>query len=789
MSDDDKNNSQSELKNTKGQVDTESNSKVPARPTISDLTKDNVKSATFSYDRVILPLPNRPTAQSDLRTLTIEVPTRYQNNEVIRSIIDYLNSSSFKNRKASDTYYHRVHEFLKDLFQELLPQNRNTTATLGFDYLSLLKRRERSEKVIYAKFMYGHALFSNILSPGVPQELALTIDVQRDLAAVQHNWPYLTEPPKKPKPSIADEFDLDYSNKQYIESIRRFGIHYLKTWREIRTSFKHKMPNEYNFLLRLYKDPEQRKLLEESFSGSSAARNSDTNRSIYKRFLKIYLAAALKLDSDELLELVFFCSVVRNNKGHNYHSENAFNPFADCFNESRDAYTPLCTKEFMINTLERYFRRDKEVKASACYPYTGSDKYKKRAFVLGTFPPISILIFPSSFVERLVFGWILASERHQLSNLTKATLRSIQITDKLLRVETFKGRSKKTEGATYKKTHPLYQTIKNYYEDTVNAYVEGWLSSSDSFLDSKLLPNFQTMNVPFFRGAPKGVLLAPFSVTNSLSSNMLKNIEGNYAHPILDAIRYWYNHNSIYASASGGSTKATRPKGAQRKSISIGHVAQSAVYAELGSVKEHVRLSDNMSVNFAEELDKDRAFKVKEKHHSIGTRLNIYSDRSTDKVKIENEYIFASLVGEEMLKTAASIAEYKYNHTSVITLDEAKKICGIMVPDHIELSAEELIEQAGIQDFLVDVTGLIQDKAETYIIQSPIAAALITAYIEHIDNNLDDLFCSNEALGRSILAQRMFLQMLLNSAFDPKLIREANEQYGHYQFPFPSLNL
>lgn len=132
MSDDDKNNSQSELKNTKGQVDTESNSKVPARPTISDLTKDNVKSATFSYDRVILPLPNRPTAQSDLRTLTIEVPTRYQNNEVIRSIIDYLNSSSFKNRKASDTYYHRVHEFLKDLFQELLPQNRNTTATLGF---------------------------------------------------------------------------------------------------------------------------------------------------------------------------------------------------------------------------------------------------------------------------------------------------------------------------------------------------------------------------------------------------------------------------------------------------------------------------------------------------------------------------------------------------------------------------------------------------------------------------------------------------------------------------------
>ena len=97
--------------------------------------------------------------------------------------------------------------------------------------------------------------------------------------------------------------------------------------------------------------------------------------------------------------------------------------------------------------------------------------------------------------------------------------------------------------------------------------------------------------------------------------------------------------------------------------------------------------------------------------------------------------------------------------------------------------ANLLLEQAKLQDYVVDEIGIATRYGQSIILKTPLTAALIQAKIEYIDSNIDFLLASNKARADKATVHRIYLKLILDEFFSKNEIQDAYTLYGDIEFP------
>jgi hypothetical protein len=176
--------------------------------------------------------------------------------------------------------------------------------------------------------------------------------------------------------------------------------------------------------------------------------------------------------------------------------------------------------------------------------------------------------------------------------------------------------------------------------------------------------------------------------------------------------------------------------------------------------------------------------------HSKKTHTNTYVNRndSTNKIKAKAE-TFGQDVGDEMIRLATNLSRYREN-IEVVAIDKVEEVIGFKPTESMDATTMEGFDLflEAIGQNVADIGSLAEVNvgSTTYIIQSPITAALMMAYVNHIDTHIDELARDSEARHRAAIAHKMYLNHLLDK-FPEKMKREAKKINQEYSFPFASL--
>ena len=93
-----------------------------------------------------------------------------------------------------------------------------------------------------------------------------------------------------------------------------------------------------------------------------------------------------------------------------------------------------------------------------------------------------------------------------------------------------------------------------------------------------------------------------------------------------------------------------------------------------------------------------------------------------------------------------------------------------------------------MQEFIIDDLGFIADsEGKTIVIRHPITIALMKAKINAIDEQVEALEYSNPKRLMRVLAQRIYLAMLLDRKFTESEIKESEVLYKDVVFPMSDI--
>lgn len=752
--------------------------------TLSEIAKntDTVLAPTFTKSRIVL---------GD--GFEIDVPDRLQNLPLISAIVKYYNSPWIAQQDFTKGTKIKKIKSLDLLFNKALKDFDYIPDTLPIRWLDSIKSvtdsRSESRTINFGISTALRDIFESRITG-----LKFTDEEYKAVGFFNGIWtniPWVA--PDKTK-SLEDLTPLEYSNSELISGLRYFCSNHIKQWVDIIECF-----NSSSKLSSLKKC-----VLEDlkSFGVSSIYHKecreyANKSKKTYleeikphegKPTYKIWLELLKVCHSDLLVDMIFQC-IVRRNKGIDE---------TVSFNEETKVVKitnlELDKRKFCIKVLER-----------------------KSNYKLPVLPPITSLLSPSIDMQ-LCIAWLLASDRHQTSNLVRMRTNSLQKFENsistILKVESYKGRHKKVAGKsinlslpedekageTYKRNHPIYKAIDQYLELVKIAYKTNALVSNPELENQLLLPFIPNTN------EGKAIRLPRYSTSSITSFSWALRInderilsliacltEGtdtyealinSPAKPFVDFFKYILEKNQNEPTINN----KYKPKGI---AISPNFIGQSAILAVDNEAYDITR-SNNMEIAHYHDDVMSETIDAQSRHHTLETEKNVYIDRSGDRIKLENESRFALLVGEEMVNAAMEVTFERYKNTDLkISYGEAAIAMGMPL-DQVNYDTYDLndfLNSSEAMDYTLDKTGIVSnEEGKTVVVKTPIVAALIQGYIKHIDNSLERLIASNEKRIFSVITHRMFLQQIINN-FDEKTKRLADELYGDAQFTFPEITV
>ncbi len=618
---------------------------------------------------------------------------------------------------------------------------------------------------------------------------------RKSLSEMLTSTPIFVAPPSKARESLSEiHSNYQYTNQQYIDSIRAFCFKHMEMCMNLRSSFKNDAPDLYQEIKNLILKNNSAHFEKKSYFSIHFKHKKKTKHDalVFRRILGAITEASLKLDDPFLMETLFLSIAFKNPnmsfliKQHN----------------DRWVLNKHVTHSYMRSVLSRYIDNNGLIKTQArCLKkrYIGQqdgapEEHKLRPRIpMGTLSSISplSLFMPYGLSELDALIGFLASERASSDSIKYFSLKDVcfvnshgEAVDSLATdatgvfVRLYKNRAKKKEQTEiYKRGSTLFSYLKSMVVEYDLAVSEGLISSHHTTkpLDHFFHNDFSILTGSFFNFGVSNrygaSYLQPTVIDGSHYSNLL--VEHTY-QPLLTVIRSFSLcrlDTKKYDTACGA--------------MSLSSIRQSRIYYAEAKDLQNYSLSDDFNLLYSEEIYKEMEIEASQQQHLVSTRLNTYYSRSRDKVVTDIKSKFAAQVGDEMLKIAEEIVGFKADSITLLNLNEAKALCGLSDIEE-KPSAEEILAHADTINALVTDTGFIQANGTTYIIKSPLHACLMQKKIDHIDNEIEQLMANNDRLVPNAIAQRILLSiMLLN--FDKSVLAEGLKKYAVHNFQFPSL--
>lgn len=757
-----------------------------SEPVISDYISARVIPAGFPSDERFFVISDRHG-----NTKKVDIPEALRKEPVITGLRKYFSSFAYTSKQYDSYYMRRIDERMSVML-DLMNQAGGVKVGFWMDLLSLMKKEYRH---IALTGWYLQATIKATMTAAANVEVfkagIITRAERSALIHLRKLAPDVARPPSKKKKSLEQQFEIDTSARQMQKSVRTWASSFVLEWAWIRDQFKDYAPDVYDRALKAHLSKsicftKMHGCPDYPHATPVALDNykvGDRGNDAFE-YTSTVLMFAQHLKHPLLTDYVFYMHV---------HGKKSSGDWTTFFNSENTLDFNVRKKEQDISDYLAGWIDENGIPLARrqTAPWNGEfvnrkdgGKTRKTKHIfresIGKIPAPFSVMFPTK-EEQIACSWLLASDdsqRQQRSNIINATVGDMsELSYKgvnHIAPRFYKGRSNKFGGAPIPMTKSLiFHALTVYRDSIIDCYEKGVFKTEGRHISEcplfPLLFHSESQDRRPLGEYQQRKLYAHFSRT-SLSTQYMRD-----------------KHLDKHGAGTGFQEAMARmAETASKKSkISVTAIAETSLQAFEESRYGEITHSQNMNIppNLEDGLDLEREAEVR--NQSPETQNSTYRHRTTNRILLKQQSNFAKMVGDEMVRMAGLIAENKILSTTPLTVAEAYKTLGMVHRNQSEDEVEPLYEQAAALDYLVEATGLLSNGHDIYIIKTALTAALIQAFIRHIDSTLETLALSNKQHAINAMAHRMFLKAVLDMHFDQVLIRQGEERYGDVEFPFP----
>jgi hypothetical protein len=773
---------------------------------------ENVKNVQFATDRIVWKF-GEPTI----------FPNHLLTDVFACALIKFFNSPYFmkcvSHRSLINSYRNSVLVYLETMAVNKLKETPIDRIYLLID--AFLKKKGVSPGVEYMTYINIRSPALRLSNTGatskskkhLPLLLSIEFTKEERLALIQS----AKNAPNKKKPESGDRVNIDYVSdiieqlglsfpdaSNFMMSMRAFCVFYITECCAIRDAIYEKFDSEIAGHIGRYEPGvvahmSNPKLSGKKISGGAALFNP-----------QVCFDIAKSIDNPLLTER-FVSEYMAVNTAKTTKSEAA----KTIWDWSEKQSTSSKYDWFSVID-QQYSNTSKGKKRKLCYPHhfsvnaLGKSAYANttqefRGVLHNVFPTKEILGI--SKAEEICLAWLLASDRHQPSNLQWMTVGDITVTDNsistIVDVDSFKRRASRTSGRdydelvessqgfnadvgeTYKKNQSIFKAITCYREQVIHSHSYGMSEpdkqdgENDLWLFDGIRANstskhgcLQTRNFKLFKGNDSNFGITLCAIKGTVSNKYVLE-KCPQAAFFLENLSKVVDGNPI------------NKHGDDVKSLSIHLIAKAAVnlkaacrysFLEITPKKNSsIEVDDRESV-LATERDAALDFHTPKTRTQYVDKLPDYFTESVD---------FGARVGDEFVRMAKELSFSQANVSEVMSLADIRKRLGIQTTAEAEIEQiNELFSKLDSEGAIFDDLGIIKENNnKNIILRHPIVIAKIKNEIRTINNQLDRLAYSNsERLNKAVI-RFMYLNMVLREKFTPSEIKESDDLYGDVEFP------
>lgn len=776
-----------------------------------------VKNVQFATDRIVWKT-GEPTI----------FPNYLLTDSFACALIKYFNSPYFM-KVVNDHNYINIYRNSVLLYLETIASNKLKETPVDSIYLQIeaYLKKKAEDKGMSPQVEFG--LYSAIRSPalrlstvGASSKNQNYLSLLRSIGFTEDERIALVQSaknaPKKKKTEYGDRININYASDiieqlglsfpdayNFMMSMRAFCAFYITEWGAIRDAIYEKFSSEIGRHIERY-DPIQGTHM----SRASLLGKKTSGADLFNH--QVCFDIAKGIDHPFLTEK-FVTEYMAVNTGKNTKSEAA----KTIWDWSAKQSTSREYDWFSVID-QQYSSTAKNKKRKLCSTQHGAIKslgtsayanttQEFRGRLHNVFPTKEILGI--SKAEGICLAWILASDRHQPSNLQWMTLGDITVTNNsistIVDVDSFKRRASLTSGRdydqlvessqgfngdageTYKKNQSIFQAITCYRDQVIRSHSLGMSESdkqgseNDLWVFDGIRPNdHSTTNhgalkgryFKFFRGNE-----ANFGITLCAIKGTLSN---KYVLEMCPQAAFFLENLSKVVDGTPGSADGTGVK-----PIAINLISKAAVNLKAASrySSSEITLKENSSI----EIDDSESVLATERDsaldfHTPKTRTQ-YVDKLPDY--LAESVDFGARVGDEFVRVAKELSLSQANASEVMNLADIRKWLGIQTTAEAEIEQiNELFSKLDSEGAIFDDLGIIKgNDNKNIIVRHPIVIAKIKNEIETINNQLYRLGYSNsERLNKAVI-RFMYLKMILREKFTASEIRQSDDLYGDVEFP------
>ncbi len=713
----------------------------------------------------------------------IPIPENIRNHNFLLGFVEFSRSSYFKKLAATtQNSYRTLFETLCDFCEEK-PEH-SSVEDMGFitpNFKNFLINKDTAENTIFIFVSKAITLFTFLCDP--LNEMHKKKWWHPNIFHVKNNIKKIRRPLDNQVKSLADlQGESEYTDEKLLISLRRVSLWLLKELNYIRKV----LIEDHKFDISQVLDTYDGKVLNKSnlFNfgrpGSKIEMCSIRCNLLNTAINKIPILAELYFyDRGILLK-----EAIQNNA----FGIEKINEELKCQINGLERYLTSKDIEYPIGR-KSYNQKDDGLMHNISY-VSSAFKSSKNMTTNTTFPPG--VLFCNSIAEEIAFTWFLASERIQGSSIDNLKVEDIVITNKNRRnkplayeIVWHKGRgNNEFASPIYKKGEPAFEAIQSYLNNVQSLEISNLKMSRPKYLNQKkinLLYN-SVHGIPNSTSLPISLLGLKGSVLQTKCLNevdqaepfieLMENILSSNYKKYTQRLKYDRSrHKYIYGETNQSPTRNEFVE-PQSLGISLANIAQSRAIMN-DSIDDDLNVTSALAA------------------HNPKTHINTYINRSEITKNPESKtYNFAEKVGDEMLEMVKRIAGYKSN-IKVIDIHTLKSKLGLSHPEENtkKLPPEEidkLLIDARNSGYEIGTLGELSINDTTYIIQTPLVAAMIIGFTNHIDSSLELLSSDSERKVKLALIHRAYLNSLLDY-FPKKIIGEAKLILENTKFPFPDL--
>lgn len=676
----------------------------------------------------------------------------------------------------------------------------------GQIFIDHLVSKKLAESTIYNHSEAMKILLQHCNSVECSGFLDVSVETWRRTKEILDDWPKICKPETlNHRPGLTEKFEVNCDEQQMLMSVKLFCPWFLSECRRIRKEFRERCPEEFQWLLQQASDQDRRRALERP-AVTLGVRSRGPENQVYSTLIN----AMKNIDSPLYYETVLFKGVLLDVPGDEWNEKNGImDGLGLTFPQAVIDYGTW-DKDKVVSRLESF---------QCALGITRRQRVKpgERTFfnMRALFSPMFMLI-PSP-EEKMVISWLLAAERVQKSNLHRIRMQDVQKVNSLISVSSYKGRNSTTVSAYFRRGDPAYVALMEYKDNIMFGYESGLINRVDAIEDAAFIPGLREAWFLFYRHKMSCCLFLPLIVQSSNTqrayleycSRISTTACPDYFLKCMSSAdeanadffskrnsrkRSMHQINKTGSRVEEETDDGDADTGASPGSRSLGPqtVAQTCVLgndsARAMKSFQHLELDEQMAVKFDESQAVDDRIHAARMRHSLNSE-GVYSDFSKCKQKVEVDQKFGALVGSEMRSIAAKVAESMIDKSRIVSLHQVEKLLKLTGNDDSNmLSDERILECAQLQEFVVDKVGLFEKDGMTYVVKTPLVAALIKGKIDHIEKGFARLVNDNPLRVKKVLSLLVFYKALLNE-FGKDVVRMGIEKYSRYEISFSDLNI